>query len=243
MSGNPRLWAVVPVGRFATAKRRLMSCLMPHERAACARAMLEDVLSALTRAPSLAGIMVITGDASAAALAQASGAVLLADTGNSGIGPAVELAARYLAGGGQQGMLVIPADLPLLMPEDIERIAMAHRAAPSVTLVPASVDGGTNALACSPPDAMRFCFGADSYRRHLQSARACGIEPQALVLARVGHDIDRPDDIAAFLRRPSATRTHAYLSANGIAQRLRRNAASNQEKLRRSIGATTERMK
>jgi len=46
--------------------------------------MLADVLSALARTHSLAGIMVITGDAAAAAMAQASGAFVLADAGNAG---------------------------------------------------------------------------------------------------------------------------------------------------------------
>lgn len=220
MSESHKLWAVVPVGLFAQAKRRLTPCLMPHERAACARAMLEDVLSALGRTPSLAGVVVVTSDAEAAAMAHAAGALVLADPENAGITPAVEKAARLLAREGRHGMLVIPADVPLTTPEDIEVIVMAHRAAPSVTLAPASFDGGTNALACSPPDAIRFRFGADSFRRHREAARACGIEPRVLALTRVGHDIDRPNDLAAFLMRPSATRSYAYLTSSGIAERL-----------------------
>jgi hypothetical protein len=47
------------------------------------------------------------------------------------------------------------------------------------------------------------------------------IEPQILELARVGMDIDRPDDLAMFLARPSPTQTYAWLVAHGIAQRLK----------------------
>ena len=32
-----------------------------------------------------------------------------------------------------------------------------------------------------------------------------------LRIERVGNDIDRPDDLADFLRNPSLTRTYAYL--------------------------------
>lgn len=222
MREHRNLWVVVPVRLFAQAKRRLMPCLMPDERGAFAQAMLEDVLSALGRTPSLAGIVVVTGDADAAAMAHAAGAFVLPDFENAGITAAVETAARHLASEGRHGMLVIPADVPLITPADIEMIVMAHRAAPSVTLVPASFDGGTNALACSPPDAIAFRFGADSFRRHREAAWACGIEPQVLALTRVGHDIDRPDDVAAFLMHPSATRSYAYLTSNGIAERLLR---------------------
>jgi 2-phospho-L-lactate guanylyltransferase len=229
MSEQRKLWAVVPVGPFAQAKRRLMPCLAPHERAACARAMLADVLSALERSSSLAGIIVVTGDAGATAMAEAAGALVLPDLENAGISAAAEMAARHLVREGRGGMLLIPADVPLVTSEDIDAIVSAHRAAPSVTLVPASVDGGTNALACSPPDAIGFRFGADSFRLHQKAARERGIAATVLELARVGRDIDRPEDIAAFLARPSATRSYACLSANGIAQRLSRTGAPKQE--------------
>jgi len=221
MSVSHGLWAVVPVKLFARTKHRLMPLLARHERGALARAMLADVLFALGRTQSLAGIVVITGDADAAAMAHAAGAFILADAENAGTTAAVTLAAAHLAGAGRDGMLVIPADVPLITPADVEMIVAAHRAAPSVTLVPASIDGGTNALACSPPGAVPVCFGDDSFRRHREAAWARGIEPQIVQLGHLGDDIDRPADLATFLLRPSPTQSYAYLIANGIAERLR----------------------
>ncbi len=243
MSASGKLWAVVPVGPFAQAKRRLTPCLLPHERAACARAMFEDVLAALVRSAALAGIVVVTGDADAARMARAAGAVVLADFENAGVSAAVETAARHLVSERQDGMLVIPADVPLTTPEDIDAIVAAHRAAPSVTLVCASVDGGTNALACSPPDAIEFRFGADSFHRHQLAARERGIEAQVLQLARVGHDIDRPEDLAYFMQYPSATRSYACLRAKGIMERLPVTATLEKVHLSQASGATKERMK
>lgn len=221
MNDKRGLWAVVPVKRRADAKRRLMPLLASHERAAFAHAMLEDVLSAVTLCPSLAGIIVITGEQSAAALAQAAGLRVMEDLENSGMTAALTKAARQLAEEGRDGMLVVPADVPLVTAADIETLALTHQAAPSVTLVPACNDGGTNALCCSPPGVMRLYFGEDnSFRQHQDEAQASGIAPQILRLERIGQDIDRPADIAAFLRHPSATRSYAYLTDIGIAQRL-----------------------
>ena len=221
MSERRGLCAVVPVKLFSRTKRRLIPLLSRHERKALARAMLEDVLLALTRAPSLAGIAVITGDAEATAMAYAGGALVIADTENAGTTAAVTAAAQHLDGMGRKGMLIVPADVPLITPADIEAIVAAHRVAPSVTLVPASTDGGTNALACSPLRAVPFAFGEDSFRRHREAAWARGIEPEILGLERVGHDIDRPDDLASFLLRPSPTHTYAYLSRIKVSERLR----------------------
>ncbi len=222
VSGRGGFTAVVPVKLFSRTKQRLALLLSGEERAALARVMLEDVLSALTGARSIARIVVVTSDATAAAVAQAAGAVVLADTENAGTTPAVTAAARHLEQTGHGGMLVISADVPLVTPADIEAILAAHGAAPSVTLVTASDDGGTNALACSPPLALPFAFGDASLRRHCDAARARGLKAAVLHLHRVGRDIDRPEDIAHLLRHPPTTRTQAYLARIGISDRLLR---------------------
>jgi 2-phospho-L-lactate guanylyltransferase len=215
------LWAVVPVKLFARTKRRLMPLLSRAECEALARAMLEDVLYALTRTSSLAGVMVITSDADAAAMARAAGASVIADAENTGTTAAVTKAAQHVAEIDGEGMLMVPADVPLITPADIETIVAAHGAAPSITLVPASTDGGTNALACSPPGAVPLRFGEDSFRRHRKEAWARGIDPKILRLERIGHDIDRPADLATLMLRPSPTHAYAYLTTNGIPERLR----------------------
>ena len=221
MTDKRGLWAVIPVKRRADAKRRLTPLLASHERVALAHAMLEDVLSAVMLSRSLAGIVMITGEPSAAALAQAAGVRVIEDLEDSGMVPALTKAGRQLASEERDGMLVVPADVPLVTAADIEMLASTHRAAPCVTLVPACGDGGTNALCCSPPAVIRLHFAeGDSFRKHQDEARASGIAPQILRLERIEQDIDRPADVAAFMQHPSATRSYAYLTDIGIAQRL-----------------------
>jgi 2-phospho-L-lactate guanylyltransferase len=165
--------------------------------------------------------MVVTDEPRAAAAARVVGAVVLGDAESGGLNAAVAKAARCLADDGRKGMLVVPADVPLVTAADVDAIVGAHRAAPSVTLVPAESDGGTNAFACSPPLAVGGRFGEDSLREHRNAAMAAGIAATILRLPRIGCDIDRPDDLVRFLRRPSPTRSYAYLVASGIAGRLR----------------------
>ena len=197
-----------------------MPLLSSDERRTLAGEMLADILSALMHAPCLAGVIVVTGERKAAAMAHAAGAVVMSDDADTGMNAAVAKGARRLAEMRRSGMLVVPADVPLITVADVEAIVLAHRAAPSVTLVPAGEDGGTNALACSPPLAVACRFGDDSLRAHQEAARAAGIAAGLVRLTRVGLDIDRPDDLAEFLLRPSPTRSYAYLMTSGIAQRL-----------------------
>lgn len=215
------LCAVMPVKSFARAKQRLMPLLDDRERAALARAMFEDVLHVLVSSPCVIGALVVTGDAEAAKIARQAGADVLPEPPEAGLIPAVRHASRALVAARRAGMLVVPADLPLIKPADLELIALGHRTWPAVTLVAASNDGGTNALACSPPDALPICFGDDSFRQHCNAALALGLTPKVLTLPRFGRDIDRPADLFAFVEQPSATRAWAYLVDSGIASRLR----------------------
>ena len=60
-------------------------------------------------------------------------------------------------------------------------------------IVPSKDFGGTNCMAISPPSAIDFQFGENSYRKHLENARSKGIEPETLTLPGLGMDIDTPD--------------------------------------------------
>jgi 2-phospho-L-lactate/phosphoenolpyruvate guanylyltransferase len=217
-----RIYAVVPAKDLGRAKERLAGLLSAEERRGLARAMLEDLLKSLAAVPALAGILVVTRDAELAALARAAGAGLVSDLRHEGPTGAIALAASRLAAAGADGMLAVPADVPLATPGEIAEILAAGAAAPAVTLVPALADMGTNAIALWPPDAIPPHFGPQSFFRHQELALARGIEPRILRLSGLGLDIDRPEDVAAFMALPSATRSYAYLAECGIIERLRR---------------------
>ena len=214
------LWVVMPVKDLANAKQRLAGVLSADERHALFRAMLEDVLSALAAAERLAGILMVTRDPEARALAGRYGARVLAEEANRGHTAASTFGARTLAREGVPGMLQLPADIPLVTPADIEALARAHGPAPAVTLAPSHDQRGSNAVACSPPDLLPLRFGDDSFFPHLRRAHALGIEPQIVQRPGLALDIDTPDDLRAFLATPSATRGYAFLAESGIAERL-----------------------
>lgn len=220
------IWAVVPVKPFATAKLRLADVLAPRERMELARVMAEDVLDALaTSRHLLAGVLVVTADAQAAAMAGQRGAQILLEPAPAGINRALALAAGQLAASGNDnGLIVVPADLPQISADAIEKIARLLAAPPAVAIVPAADDGGTNILACRPVGIIAPGFGPDSFERHRQAALAAGISPVVLAWPGLERDIDRPDDLAAFLSLHTATRTHDYLASQSLAGRLDQSA-------------------
>jgi 2-phospho-L-lactate guanylyltransferase len=214
------LWAVVPAKDLAQAKQRLAGVLTPGERQGLARAMLEDVLTALAGVPALAGTIVVTREAALAATARSFGARVITDLRHEGPNAAIMLAAAQLAAEGAAGMLAIPADVPLATTAEIGEIVAAAEAHPAVTLVPALADMGTNAVALVPTDAIPIRFGPQSFFQHLAAALERGMTPRILRLAGIGLDIDRPEDLAAFLASGSGTRSHAYLEGCHVTVRL-----------------------
>lgn len=209
------LWAVVPVKDTSTAKQRLAASLPQELRTALALAMLEDVLAALAGARGLAGIEVVTIDIAASEIARRYGAAISTEACRDGHTAAVMGAARRLAARGD-AMLTIPGDVPLATSAEIERVIAAHQAGGRFVIVPARDEQGSNAILASPADAVPLRFGDNSFFPHLDAARACGIEPAILPLPGIGLDIDTPDDLAAFLARPSRTHARALLDRIGM---------------------------
>ena len=207
------IWAVVPVKETSTAKQRLAAALPQAQRSALALAMLEDVLGALAAARGLAGIIVVTVDPAARELAQRYGAAISTEHATEGHTAAVMSAARLLAARGD-AMLTIPGDVPLVTAAEIERVIAALRRGRFV-IVPARDELGSNAILAAPADTVPLRFGDNSFFPHLDAARACGIEPVVLPLPGIGLDIDTPEDLAAFLVRPSRTRARALLEGAG----------------------------
>jgi len=216
------VWAVVPVKEFEGAKERLSARLSAEERRALATFMLEDVLEAVSAVRELAGMLVVTVDPIATSLAARYGARIVVEGAREGHTGAVAAAQRLLAREGERCMMTMPGDIPRLTSAEIEATLAAHRAAPSFTIVPAHDDLGSNAVLCSPPDAVRLRFGEDSFYPHLDAARSRGIEPLVVRQPGIGMDIDNPADLVAFLRMspPAPTRTLAFLEQSGVAKRL-----------------------
>jgi 2-phospho-L-lactate guanylyltransferase len=211
---------VVPAKDLAQAKQRLAGVLTAEERQGLARAMLEDVLTALAGVPALAGTIVVTREAALAATAHSFGARVIADLRHDGPNAAIMLAAKELSAEGAAGMLAIPADVPLATSAEIGEIAAAAQGHPAVTLVPALADMGTNAIVLMPSHAIPIRFGRQSFFHHLEAALVRGVAPRILRLRGIGLDIDRPEDLAEFLAYGSATISHAYLDRHDVRTRL-----------------------
>jgi len=203
----------VPVKHLDRAKKRLDGVLTPDQRRGLVVAMLKDVLAVLTGHAGLDAVHVVTPDESVAGIARQFDARVIDEPPGGGLNAALAHAAEILAGDGVDAVLQLPADVPNVGADDIDRLLAATVPAPSAVIVPAHDDDGTNGLLVAPPTALVFAFGPGSNRRHQAQAGAHGVATVALALPGLAADIDKPADLAKLRSMPRRGETGRFLDS------------------------------
>ena len=221
MMGPHRIWTVIPVKRFSAAKLRLAPILNAGERAELARTMFEDVLDTLKQCEDVVSeIIVVTSDFDAAASARHRGLTVVLDEPECGINAAITHAIDTISPVADSGLVVIPSDIPQVSRTAVARAAAAIEKSPSLAIVEAADDGGTNLFALRPIGAVPPLFGQRSFALHRSAALRAGIPVQTLRIPELSLDIDRPANLKAFLALGSRTRTHEFLIRIGMLERI-----------------------
>ena len=214
------MWGIIPIKSLNQAKHRLKHVLYPDERQEFFNAMFEDVLSTMMSVPDFEQVAVATVCPAACIIAKKYGAIVLSTSQDEGQTAAVERSAEILDARGITSMLVIPGDVPLVTVEEIKIVLDLHEKAPSMTIVPAQDELGSNCIALSPTIAAPLRFGPNSYFPHLETARKLGLSLQSPKLTGLGLDIDTPEDLLVLSRQTVCTRAQEYLRKKKIMERL-----------------------
>jgi len=204
--------AILPVKSFSHAKQRLRHEVPPQLRQALAEAMLLDVLGALARCRTLAGVLVISPSDHAREVAVGCGARALADTGE-GHNAAALLGLCLATQEGMARALLVPGDCPALDPAEVDELVARPHPSQGVLIVPDRHGTGTNALLLTPPGALEPSFGPGSCARHQDHARRQGVDSEVVQVSSLALDVDTPEDLdslAALAER--APRTFELLS-------------------------------
>lgn len=207
--------AIIPVKRFDEAKQRLTAGYEPERRRQLVAAMVEDTLEAISKARTVQRTIVVTGDPIAQELAHEAGAEVVPDPGDAGHVQAVLAGIAKAEVEGEDTVVLLPGDCPLLDPQELDRLltGVPER---YVTIVPDRHGTGTNALLLRPPSAIVPAFGEGSCARHVELARDAGIPYAVEELASLGLDLDTPADVIALTRVLAAQRGRARRTARAL---------------------------
>jgi 2-phospho-L-lactate guanylyltransferase len=188
------VFAIVPVKDLWGTKSRLKPILDPGARAGLTLYMVGRVVSAIGRA-GVENIGVVSPDRIVLDEVRKRGATPLLQE-SQGLNPALEEGRRWVIERGGSSLLVLPADLPLIDPDDVNAVLEGVVETRSVTISPDGVHTGTNALLLRPPDALPFAFGPGSYEAHLHAAQERGLDVRICERPHLAFDLDAAEDLA-----------------------------------------------
>ena len=190
------LWAIVPVKPFRRGKSRLADTLNEDERAELNSQLLKHTLETLKETPRVEETLVVSRDPKALAIANDLDARTIREDGSPELNTALKRATAVAQMYTTNGVLILPADLPLISREDIEKIiAQADKHKRVVVIVPDRHKNGTNALLVSPSGIIEYDYGENSFDRHCKRAREAGAHLEICELPSIELDLDLPEDL------------------------------------------------
>jgi 2-phospho-L-lactate/phosphoenolpyruvate guanylyltransferase len=203
------VFAVIPVKNLQESKQRLSSVFSPNERQQLSIAMLEDVLDAV-KSSLIEEIVVSANDPLVRESAEKFGASYFSPS-EKGLNAAVDQAVSWCKKDGVDSVLILPADIPLLTSQEINRVLfLAKGDSPLIVLCP-SWGWGTNALFEKPPQVVSACFGPESFVEHMRQAYKKCVSVRVFFSTGFSVDIDSERDLSKLFEGQNKTRTRRFL--------------------------------
>lgn len=200
---------LIPVKKLEESKTSFSEVLPQKRREELTLAMLEDVLNVGSQVKG-AEAAVVTPDEEVINFVGSRGFKTISEP-DVGLNRALEVAIGEIVDSGFEEILILPADVPLLKPHDIQKIFDLVSGDRSMVITP-SKENGTNALLLRPPDVMDLHFGGESFPEHVEEARSRGIKFRIYRSENLERDIDKPEDLLKVETLGKGTKTHSFLS-------------------------------
>jgi len=191
-----KLAIAIPMKPLHLAKQRLRPGLNDAARQELARAMLTHVLTAVAASGVAEICGIVSADPAALALAVQYGFEPIVESQPRGYNAAATRASIWAQQRGADALLILPADLPRLIPADICAMAKLAKDHPRVIVIaPDKTLSGTNALLLRPPNVIPTQFGPDSFQAHCQVTINAAMLLRLYNATTLSHDVDWPTDL------------------------------------------------
>ena len=209
-----KIFAIVPVKRFENGKSRLAKVLSSAERIKLCELLLYDTLDTLKKTSMISEVIVVSSDVRAEKIAKKYDIKFLKENTDSGVNAAVAFADDYCSEARATATIVIPQDLPLLLPEDIDRMCeFATEYEKCLVICPSLRFDGSNALLRKPSMLLRTHYDNNSYQTHLKVARELGVNIKVVLSQRIMIDLDTVEDVQNLIKESSTHKAVKYLKS------------------------------
>ena len=153
------LWAIVPIKPLRRGKSRLSTILSEEERAQLNHQLFINTINVLRDVKLISDILVVSRDSDVLTEARDMNVRTVTENGTPELNSALRRASLFSKLFSNEGVLIVPADLPLLTPHDVEQFLQQRTEPPMVVISPDRCFKGTNMMLLDPADLISFSFG------------------------------------------------------------------------------------
>lgn len=189
------IWAIVPVKPLNLGKSRLSGTISEDDRINLNTKLLVHTLNTLSEIPEIGQILVVSRDSNVLSISREHGAKTVLENGSPHLNTALSRATVFAQLHAILGVLILPADLPLISKDDIKTLIELSVDPPVVVIAPDRRNEGTNALLISPAGLIEYDFGPNSFDRHCHLARLASARIEIVNLPSLAFDLDIPEDL------------------------------------------------
>jgi len=188
------LWAIVPIKPLRRGKSRLSTILSEEERSHLNHYLFTYTIEVLKQVDSISDILVVSRDTNVLTESREMGVRTVTENGTPELNHAIRRASLFSTAFSTEGVLIVPADLPLLTPEDVTDFIHHRTQAPMIVISPDRRRQGTNMLLLDPADLLTFSYGQESFTRHIELAKSQCADVMIVENERIALDLDVPED-------------------------------------------------
>lgn len=189
------LWALIPIKPLSRGKSRLAELMSDKEREFLNQKLLIRTINCLIAVPLIDQIAVISHDPAALHVSREFGVMTIQETRNIDINNALRKATQAIQASNASQLLIIPADLPLVLPGDITELLSKSKGIEEIIISPDRRMSGTNALFINPIGILDYDYEQWSFQKHIEQAERKKIHVEIYNNDRIAFDLDLPEDL------------------------------------------------
>ena len=190
---------IIPIKSFSKSKSRLNLSESKVEQ--LCKIMLEEILQVISETKSIDDVILISKDESAFDIGKKFNCVEIIDEDESGVNNAVSLANEFLAQNDFSCSVVIPQDIPLIFPSDLDNLIRVFQSKENAIIVPSRHFDGTNALVRTPTPNMRTRYDEGSYKFQFEPIKTAKMMYSLVLIHRIMIDVDSTEDVNYIIRQ------------------------------------------
>ena len=189
---------IIPVKSFSKSKSRLNLSTSNVED--LCKIMLDEILQVVTETKLIDDIILVSKDESAFGIGKKFNCIEIIDDEESGVNNAVSLANEFLTEHDYDCSVVLPQDIPLISPHDLDSLIAFYQNKKNAIIVPSRHFDGTNALVRMPIPQMKTRYDEGSYKFQFEPLKTAKMNYSLALIHRIMIDIDNIIDVNYMLK-------------------------------------------